>query len=187
MGWRIIAFARRRWVQAASFRAQAVGEVGVGTGAEGEVEGGADEQGAGQLDAVLGVEQGEQSVGGRRGAVLQAGGGVGEGLLAQLAELVLKILVVAEPAVQGALGDAGLAGGGGDRAGAEQGGEGALLGGRQTVVIGFDGEGQFWHDLAVFGIVFYGFLPPSSGFPLIAAASLARGVKDFGVVLGVCC
>ncbi len=32
--------------------------------------------------------------------MLQAGGGVGEGLLAQPAELVLKIVVVAEPAVR---------------------------------------------------------------------------------------
>ena len=82
---------------------------------------------------------------------------MGEGFLAQVTQLVLKVLVVAEPAAQGSLGDAGLASGGGDRASFEQGDEGAFLDRGQKVVIGLDGEGSFgaiWQGLAGFSSVF---------------------------------
>jgi len=53
-------------------------------------------------------------------------GGVREGLLAEAAQLVLEIVVLAEPAAEAAFADLGFAGGGGDRARREQGLDGAL-------------------------------------------------------------
>ena len=54
---------------------------------------------------------------------------MGEGFLAVLAKFVLEVVVLAEPAAQGALADVGLARGGGDRACGEQGSDGAFLAG----------------------------------------------------------
>ena len=58
---------------------------------------------------------------------------MGEGFLAVLAKLVLEVVVLAEPAAQGALADVGLARGGGDRACGEQGPDGAFLAGSESV------------------------------------------------------
>ena len=64
---------------------------------------------------------------------LQDQGSEAEGFLAVAVELGFEIVVLAEPAAQGALADVGLAGGGGDGAGVEQGEDGAFLAGGESV------------------------------------------------------
>jgi hypothetical protein len=61
--------------------------------------------------------------------LLETEGDVSQGLLALMAEFLLEIFVVAEPAAEGAFADLGFLGGGDDGAGLEQGGKGAVLGG----------------------------------------------------------
>jgi len=130
---------------------EALGEVGVGAGAEGEVEGGADQGGAAGFDVVFGGEQVEEGLNGLAGAGLEAGGGVGEILLAHLAQLGLEIGVVVEPAADGAFADAGLTGRGGDGPLLEQGDEGALLAGVEAAGFGLGGGWRAVRIVAGFG------------------------------------
>ena len=73
---------------------------------------------------------------GHGAALLKKQGGVGEGFFAVLAQFVLEIVVLAEPAAQGTLSDVGLAGGGSDAAGGEHGADGAFLAWGESVTEG---------------------------------------------------
>ncbi len=108
-------------------RADDPGEVAVGVRAVGEIDHGADERGTSRLDAPSGREQTAHRVEGALGLLLQTRGGVRESFLADLAQLGLEVLVLAQPQAQGALADLGLAGGGDDRRRIEQGLERAVL------------------------------------------------------------
>ena len=54
------------------------------------------------------------------------------------------------------------------------------------VVIGLEGQGHFWHDLAGFGRVFVCFPFHGAWYP-ITSASVAGLVKGFGVFWGLYC
>ncbi len=107
-------------------RADDPGEIAVGVRAVGEIDHGADERGAAPLDAPSGSQQTADRIEGALGLLLQARGGVRESFLADLAQLGLEVLVLAQPQAQGAFADLGLAGGG-DRRRIEQGLERAVL------------------------------------------------------------
>ena len=87
-------------------------------------------------------------------ALLKHQGGVREGLLAELAQFVLEVVVLAEPAAQGALTDAGLARGGGDGARGEHGSDGALLAGGESVAADVGGIGATWFAHIVLVLIF---------------------------------
>ena len=110
-----------------------VDDVAVDGGAKGVFDGRADERDSSGLDRAAGLDEFVHETDGSRGPLLKHQGGVREGLVAELAQFVLEIVVFVEPAAEGALADVGLAGGGGDGAGGEQGLEGAFLAGSESV------------------------------------------------------
>ena len=85
------------------------------------------------FDGAPGLDEFVHDGDGRGRALLKHQGGVREGLLAVLAQFVLEVVVLADPAAQGALTDVGLAGGGGDGARGEHGSDGAFLAGSEPV------------------------------------------------------
>ena len=111
----------------------AVDEVAVDGRAEGELDGGADERDSSGFDGAIGLDEFVHDADGCGDALLKHQGGVREGQLAELAQLFLEVVVLAEPAPQSALTDVGLARGGGDGARGEHGLDGAFLAGGESV------------------------------------------------------
>ena len=105
----------------------AIEDVQVDGGTEGEFDGRPDERDFPARDRGVGRDEFVHDGYGHGAALLKKQGGVGEGFFAVLAQFVLEIVVLAEPAAQGALADVGLAGGGGDGAGGEHGADGPFL------------------------------------------------------------
>ena len=122
-------------------------DVAVDGGAEGELDGSANERDSSGIDAAFGLDEFVHDADGLGRALLKHQGSVREGLLAELAQFVLEVVVLAEPAAQGALTDVGLARGGGDGARGEHGLDGALLAGGESVAadVGATGAGWFAH------------------------------------------
>ncbi len=112
----------------------AVDDVHVDGGAEGVFDGGANEHDSSRIDGAVRSDELVHEADGLGRALLKHQGGMREGFLAVVAKFVLEVVVLAEPAAQGALADVGLARGGGDRACGEQGPEGAFLAGSESVV-----------------------------------------------------
>ncbi len=114
----------------------AIKDVAVDGGAEGELDGGANERDSSGIDAAFGLDEVVHNADGLGHALLKHQGGVREGFLAELAQFVLEVVVLAEPAAEGALTDVGVARGGGDGARGEQGLDGAFLAGGESVAAG---------------------------------------------------
>ena len=111
----------------------AADDVAVDGGAEGVFDGGADEGGLPVRDRGVRFDEFVHQADNPGKVPLQDQGGEAEGFLAVTVELGFEIVVLAEPAAQGALADVGLAGGGGNGAGGEQGADGAFLAGGESV------------------------------------------------------
>ena len=114
----------------------AIEDVQVDGGTKGEFDGRADERDFPARDRGVGRDEFVHDGYGHGAALLKKQGGVGEGFFAVLAQFVLEIVVLAEPAAQGTLSDVGLAGGGSDAAGGEHGADGAFLAWGESVTEG---------------------------------------------------
>ena len=111
----------------------AADDVAVDGGAEGVFDGGADEGDLPVRDRGVRFDKFVHQADDPGKVPLKDQGGEAEGFLAVAVKLGFEIVVLAEPAAQGTLADVGLAGGGGNGAGGEQGADGAFLAGGESV------------------------------------------------------
>ncbi len=119
----------------------AIKDVAVDGGAEGELDGSANERDSSGIDGATGLDEFVHDADGLGRALLKHQGGVREGFLTELAQFFLEVVVLAEPTPQGALTDVGLARGGGDGARGEHGLDGAFLAGGESVAADVGGIG----------------------------------------------